>query len=341
MARCTKPAASVYRSRFEGVNLSPLATGRSNAAGYNDPFANLKVRLSNAPQRAWETAELKHLIVNADDFGYTSGVNRAIVEAHRTGIVTSTSLMATGAAFEDAVQRSRSNPALDIGCHLNLVEGRPLSSPGRIPHLVKPNGKFYNLVGLGLRVAAGRVPMSEVEREFDAQTEKIIAAGIRPSHLDTHQHTHLHPKIAAVLAGVGERYGIRWVRRLCENCTPPLREGAWRRRIVAAASYLFVASLQRQMDRHGLRTPDAFTGFVLTGRLSAAGLRATLAGLPEGVTELMCHPGYCDQDLMTAPTMLKHKREIEFRIFADASWGEWLRERDIVLTSFRGLTSAG
>ncbi|HWP85694.1 MAG TPA: ChbG/HpnK family deacetylase [Terriglobia bacterium] len=281
---------------------------------------------------------MKRLIVNADDFGYTRGVNRAIVDGHRHGIITSTSLMANGAAFEEAVALAEENPALDVGCHLNLVEGIPVSDPGKIPHLVGRGGRFHNLVSLGLRVAGGRVPMAEVEREFSAQVEKILAAGIRLTHLDTHQHTHLHPEIAAALARVGRRYGIGWVRRLCENCTPPLREGAWRRRAVALASYLFVSSLQRQMDRHGLRTPDAFTGFVLTGRLSRDGLRATLAQLPEGITELMCHPGYCDAELIAAPTMLKTKREAELRILADASWREWLRERGVVLTCFRDLS---
>ena len=305
-----------------------------------DPPVERRYSFLLRPGRLQENARLKHLIVNADDFGYTPGVNRAIVDALRTGIVTSTSLMATGAAFEDAVERARQNPDLDVGCHLNLVEGMPLSPRSQIPHLVKADGRFCNLVELAFRVAAGRVPMPEVEREFSAQIEKIIAAGIQPSHLDTHQHTHLHPKIAAVLVRLGRRYKISWVRRLCENCTPPLREGQWRRRVVAAASYLFVSSLQRQMDQHGLRTPDAFTGFVLTGRLTTPALRATLAGLPEGVTELMCHPGYFDPDLEAAPTMLKRKREIEFRIVADASWGNWLRERGIVLTSFRELAAA-
>jgi hopanoid biosynthesis associated protein HpnK len=283
---------------------------------------------------------LKQLIVNADDFGYTSGVNRAIVDAHRTGIVTSTSLMATGAAFEDAVAAAQRNPSLDLGCHLNLVEGAPLCAPQQIPHLVDSDGRFYNLVELGARVVLGLVPMREVERELAAQIEKILAAGVRPSHLDTHQHTHLHPSVAEVVARLGHRYGIRWVRRLCENCTPPLREGAWRRRVVAAASCLFVSSLQRKMDRHGLRTPDAFTGFVLTGRLTMSGLRATLEYLPEGITELMCHPGYCDEELDAAPTMLKRKREDELRIVADGSWQSWLRERRIVLTSFRDLAAA-
>jgi hopanoid biosynthesis associated protein HpnK len=284
---------------------------------------------------------LKQLIVNADDFGYTAGVNRAIVDGHRDGIITSTSLMATGDAFDDAIAQARGTPSLDVGCHLNLVEGVPLSPKGHVPHLVGSGGRFYNLVELGLRVVAGQVPMVEVEREFTAQVERIMGAGIHPSHLNTHQHTHMHPKVAAVLARVARRYDIPWVRRLCENCTPPIREGAIRRRVVAAASYLFVSSLQRRMDEHGLRTPDAFTGFVLTGRLTPGGLRATLERLPEGVTELMCHPGYYDQDLKNAPTMLKSKRETEFRIISDSTLKDWLAERGVVLTSFRELTSNG
>jgi hopanoid biosynthesis associated protein HpnK len=283
---------------------------------------------------------LKQLIVNADDFGYTAGVNRAIVEGHCDSIITSTSLMATGAAFNDAVALAHQTPSLDVGCHLNLVEGVPLSPPAQVPNLVARNGRFYNLVELGIRVMLGKVPMAEVEREFTAQVERIVRAGVRPSHVDTHQHTHMHPKVAGVLARVARRYQIPWVRRLCENCTPPIREGAIRRRVVAMASNLFVSSLQRRMDEHGLRTPDAFTGFVLTGRLTANGFRATLEGLPDGVTELMCHPGYYDEDLKRSPTMLKSKRESEFRIIGNPSWKSWLAERGVRLTSFRELSAA-
>ena len=110
--------------------------------------------------------------------------------------------------------------------------------------------------------------------------------------------------------------------------------------MVAAAYTLFVASLERRMAALDLRTPDAFTGFVLTGKLTLPALQSTFAQLPEGVTELMCHPGYYDQDLQNAPTMLKRKREIEQKAVADSIWREWLSERGIRLTSFRTLASA-
>ena len=280
---------------------------------------------------------LKQLIVNADDFGYTRGVNRAIVDAHRTGIVTSTSLMANGAAFEDAVRLARETPTLDVGCHLNLVEGTPVSPPETVSRLVGIDGRFYNLVEFFLRMLAGQIGEQEIEREFTAQIERMLQAGVRPSHLDTHQHTHLHPAVTGVLARVAARYDIRWARRLCENCTPPLRQGALRRRVVAACARLFVNALQRRMDAHGVRTPDAFTGFVLTGRLNRQSFLATLSHLPDGITELMCHPGYYDADLRQAPTMLKSKREIERRIVGDGYWRGWLQERGVALTSFREL----
>ncbi len=132
---------------------------------------------------------MRRLIVNADDFGYTRGVNRAIVDAHRGGIVTSTSLMATGlasemtngAAFEDAVELAMSSPGLDIGCHLNLVEGVPVSSAARVPHLVDSDGKFLGLRRLGARLIFGAVPLAELETECRSQVERILESGLRPA----------------------------------------------------------------------------------------------------------------------------------------------------------------
>jgi hopanoid biosynthesis associated protein HpnK len=283
---------------------------------------------------------LKQLIVNADDFGYTHGVNRGIVEACANGIVTSASLLANGAAFEDAVEQARRTPGLDVGCHLNLAEGRPVSRPDHIPHLVGPGGTFQGLRTFGLRLLAGAVPLLELERECAAQVERLIAAGIRPSHLDTHQHTHLHPRVALAVSRTAQRYGIPWVRRLLENVFPPIREGAWRRRAIAVASHVLSSRFDRQLAAHGLRAPDFFTGFTLTGRLTRPALEATFVALPEGVTELMCHPGYCDAELDSSPTCLRSEREVEFEAVADGAWHTWLSERGIVLTSFGQLARA-
>ena len=164
---------------------------------------------------------MKQLIVNADDFGYTCGVNRGIVDAYRTGILTSASLMANGAAFEDAVERAKAEPGLDVGCHVNLVEGLPLSPSAEIPHLVGPEGRFHSASGLALRLVANTIPVVELERECMAQVEKLHRAGIRPSHLDTHKHTHLHPRVASVLARMAQHFSIGWIRRPFQNYRVP------------------------------------------------------------------------------------------------------------------------
>jgi predicted glycoside hydrolase/deacetylase ChbG (UPF0249 family) len=148
---------------------------------------------------------LRRLIVNADDFGYTRGVNRAIVEACRNGVVTSTSLLANGAAFDDAVEAALSEHRLDVGCHLNFVEGTPVSPPERIPHLVGPGGRFFKARQLAGRLTFGRIPESEIEQEAGAQIEKLLQAGIRASHVDTHKHTHTHPAVARAIARAARR----------------------------------------------------------------------------------------------------------------------------------------
>ena len=143
----------------------------------------------------------KQLVVNADDFGFTPDVNQGIVEAHGSGILTAATLMANGAAFEDALRRARQTPSLDIGCHLvliggdSLVTGKPL--PATAPQLI---------------AALARREIRPYD-ELKAQVLRILEAGIRPTHLDTHKHTHLAPPVLEAVARLGEEFGIRWVRR--------------------------------------------------------------------------------------------------------------------------------
>ena len=144
----------------------------------------------------------KQLVVNADDFGFTRDVNQGIVEAHQRGILTATTLMANGQAFDDAVRLARENPSLDIGAHLVLVGGPALSTPGRdlpagIPRLLAA-------------IAARRIRIYD---ELSAQVRRILDAGIRLTHLDTHKHTHLAPPVLDAVARIAEETGTPWVRR--------------------------------------------------------------------------------------------------------------------------------
>ena len=160
---------------------------------------------------------MKELILNADDFGLTEGVNDGIIRAHREGVLTSTTLMANGLAFDHAVECARANPNLGVGCHLVLAGGVPVAPPEEIPSLVDGSGRMpRSLPAFVVRVSVGAVRAKDMEREFRAQIGKIRSAGIEPTHLDTHKHTHAHPRVMEVLAQVAQDLGITRVRKPAE-----------------------------------------------------------------------------------------------------------------------------
>jgi hopanoid biosynthesis associated protein HpnK len=282
---------------------------------------------------------LKRLIVNADDFGYTQGVNRAIVEACRSGVVASTSLLANGAAFDDAVETAVAEPRLNVGCHLNFVEGKPIAPPERIPHLVGSDGRFLKPWQLAARLLRGAVPESEIEQEAGAQIEKLLRVGIRVSHVDTHKHTHTHPAVARAVARAARRYDIRWIRRPFENFLPRSARRLSAMRLMVASLNWLAPSFERQMKAARMAIPDYFTGILLTGRLTRQAFAEILAALPPGVTEVMCHPGYCDAELLGSSTRLREERELERETVSDGAWRAEAREHGIALTSFRELSS--
>jgi predicted glycoside hydrolase/deacetylase ChbG (UPF0249 family) len=258
----------------------------------------------------------KQLVVNADDFGFTRDVNAGIVEAHRDGILTATTLMATGDAFEDAVRLARETPTLDIGCHLVLV-GAP-GFPLTIPQLVRA-------------VSLRRI---RIHDELVKQVRRIVDAGLSPTHLDTHKHTHLLPPVLEAVARISEEFRIPWVRRPFDF---PLQPGGvgWKNRLMRLMNGRFRAAL----ERHHCRSTDWFAGFRITGRYRSGDLAAVIRALPEGVTEFMCHPGRCGDDLRSARTRLKESREEELRALTAPEVRVALAEAGVTLANFRDLTS--
>jgi len=242
----------------------------------------------------------KQLVVNADDFGFTPDVNQGIVEAHRNGILTATTLMANGDAFDDAIRLAGLTPTLDIGVHLVLIGGVSLITarpyPQTVPQLVAA------LVRREIR------PYDELR----AQVRRIVDAGIRPTHLDTHKHTHLAPPVLDAVARLSEEFGVRWVRRPFDFPLNALRGGVPRlKRLTSDGLGLMRRRFHRVLEQHGCRTTDHFAGFQITGRFRAAELVELMAVIPEGSTELMCHPGRCGEALRAARTRLKESREQE------------------------------
>jgi len=266
----------------------------------------------------------KYLAVNADDFGFTHDVNAGIVEARAKGILTSTTLMANGAAFDDAVRLASENPALDVGVHLVLVGGRSVLRPERaLPPSV---GR------LAAELALGRI---DVYAELRAQMEKIVAAGIRPTHADTHKHTHLLPSVLEAVARLGEEYGVRWVRRPFDlPLTGAPEDVPLATRAVGRGFSVVRGRFHRTLARRGCVTTDWFAGFQLTGRIGPQALVRLLDHLPAGTTEFMVHPGFCTAELMAARTRLKESRERELRALLDPAALEAVRRNGIQLVGY-------
>jgi chitin disaccharide deacetylase len=257
------------------------------------------------------------LILNADDFGLTRGINRAIAELAAAGALTSATLMASGPAFDDAIAVARAHPQLGIGCHIVLVDGVPASPPDSIASLLGPDRRCFRptLRSFLAALFTGRMRAEEIEREAIAQIRKLQSAGIAVTHIDTHKHAHIFPAVARPLLRAVEKCGVRAIRDPFEPAwSLALHQGDVKRR---AAIRLVSAlrprwhSLPQLRDRRILTTGGT-VAISATGVLDSQTLARILAALPgSGAYELCCHPGYSDSDLDQITTRLRAHREIE------------------------------
>ncbi len=267
----------------------------------------------------------KKLVINADDFGFTPDVNEGIVEAHQKGVLSATTLMANGAAFDDAVRLAAAVPTLDVGCHLVLVGGRSLLSPfQRLPATV------------GELLAAIVSRQIRIYDELAAQVRKILDAGIAPTHIDTHKHTHLAPPVLDAVAAIAREFDIPWVRRPFDLPLTAARGAApWLKRATSGGLQFLRRRFQRVLADHECLTTDYFAGFQLTGRFRTAELVRLIHVLPDGLTELMCHPGRCRETLRNAPTRLKQSREEELEALIAPETRAAIQQCGIEIVNYR------
>ncbi len=292
---------------------------------------------------------MRRLIVNADDFGFTAGVNRAIIEAHTRGIVTSATLMAKGRAFEDAVSLAKTAPRLSVGCHVVLIDGEPVLEAKVLPSLISANRhspRFRDgLKSFAARALAHRLNAYQIESETIAQIRKLQSAGVNVSHVDTHKHTHLFPSVLRPLLHAAGNCGVRAVRNPFGPRTPLKsgdlfrRPGLWTRYAETGILRPLALKFRDAARRAGLVTPDGTLGIVVTGALNEKLFRAIATVIPEGTWEFVCHPGYNDADLMSAKTRLRESRETELRVLTMPEARQLLSDRGIVLISYRDLIS--
>ena len=282
---------------------------------------------------------MKRLIVNADDFGLHAAVNAGIAIGHKDGIITSTSLMAGGEAFDDAVRIAGECPHLGIGVHLTLVGGgRPVLPSLRVTTLLDGKGCFLaGYPSFIARYLAGGVKLAEVEAELAAQVEKVFASGVVPSHLDSHQHLHVLPGIFAIVKALARKYSIKALRRPAEplGFSGGLRPSAGRVAGRAGLSLLAAWSM-RSGNREGLATPEHFFGMLAGGRMRLPVFQAVMDNLPEGTSEIMTHPGMNDKELAELFTWGYHWEE-ELQALTSPRLRELVRSSAIQLISFREL----
>jgi hopanoid biosynthesis associated protein HpnK len=297
---------------------------------------------------------VRKLIVNADDFGLTPGVNRAIVETHTSGIVSSATLMASGPAFADALIAARSVPKLSVGCHVVLVNGTPVLPPNAVDTLVairsaEPEKFYSSLSAFAARAMLGGFDRDQLVAEITTQIQKIQAEGVQVTHLDTHKHAHIFPEILMALLRAARICGVRAIR----NPFVPVKampaklfkgkRDLWKRYGQVRMLHTFSRQFRQQIKRAGIRTPDGVIGVIETGLVDSsedklgygALLRQTIASLPDGTWELVCHPGYNDADLRSVSTRLLDSREAERRLLTSPELRQFLDEQKIAIISYR------
>ncbi len=252
-------------------------------------------------------------MINADDFGFTRDVNAGIVHAHRSGVLTSTTLMANGEAFDDAVKLAAATPTLDIGCHLVLVQGSSVLTGKELPETPKQL----------LAILAKR--KLDVYAELRAQIEKILAAGLKPTHLDSHKHTHLVPAVFRAVVRLAHEFAIPYVRVPLDSTV------RWAKLPCSLGNRYY----RRLAQEQGLKMTDHFLGFRLTGCLTEESFASSLKSLDEGTTEFMCHPGFLGDELKQARTRLKESRVRELEALTSPRIRELISGSAIHLSPFQ------
>ncbi len=282
---------------------------------------------------------LKQLIVNADDFGLHPQINKGIIKGHREGFITSTSLMCSAPAYDDAVLLARQNPKLGVGIHLTLVGSVPSVLPAaKISSLVDERGLFSeNYIVFAKKFYTGQIKMVQLEAELRAQIEKALGSGLTITHVDSHQHTHVLPFLSGLVVKLCDEYKINKIRIPREDYffDGGFESGLGRK--IGRAGLSFCASMARvNAKRAGLAYPQHFFGMLAGGNLNEKLVGNIIAALPEGVSEIMTHPGLDKEELGKNFTWNYHWED-ELNAFLSAKNKSLLEQHKVALINFGGL----
>ncbi len=284
------------------------------------------------------------LVINADDFGLTRGINLAVSECADAGLLRSASLMANGDAFDDAVRIVKGREGFGTGIHFVLSGLKPLSPIEKLSGLVGPEGFLPSgPVELLKKIAARKTLRESIRRELFAQAERVFDSGITPTHFDSHKHVHIIPTVLDVMIEIAERFSVKWMR------TPFEAGGAWRffpdlekgqrakfvKQFAVARSSTIARPIFRLLIRKaGIETPAAFYGISPTGFINEKIIRRICRILKPGLSELMTHPGIVDADLVRRKSRLLFSRAREKELLVSAEVKRLFAEREIVVIHF-------
>lgn len=279
---------------------------------------------------------MKKIILNADDFGRHTKINEAVKKSVEQGALRSATLMATGAAFDDAVKVAKSTTALGVGLHLTLVDDTPLSPKESIPTLVDKDGKFYpNYMSFLKAYFTGKISREDIRTELSAQFEKVGRAGIKITHIDSHQHLHHAPGVLEIALELAKKSNISKMRishtALFSGENTDIKQLVGRFGLFSLAAYAKFIS-----KKHNFKSPDNFAGIVAGEAVSEEFLINEIERLKDGVTEVMMHPA-TDNAAITAISNWKHDFITEFKASSSEKILKLLREKNIEIINYNDI----
>ena len=280
---------------------------------------------------------MKRAIISADDFGMSVEVNAAIEQAHVNGVLSTASLMVSGPAAQDAVERAKRLPSLNVGLHLVVIEGPSVLPHARLPLITRDNGWFSSSqLGLGVDYFFRPEGRRELEAEITAQFEAFSRTGLALDHANAHKHMHLHPTVGKMMIGIGKGYGLNAVRVPLEPPKPLYAAGTYTDTLGDAALRHWTAILRHQAHAAGMATNDWCFGLAWSGHMTTERMAALAAHLPDGVSEIYFHPA-THKNAMLEELMPTYEHEAEFQALCSVGFRKGLEHAGAQLCGWQDI----
>ena len=275
---------------------------------------------------------IKRVIINADDFGLSEPVNEGIILAHRAGMLKSASLLTNGKGLKNALERYSDNPELGLGLHLTLVFGEPVSPAEKVSSLIFGKGEFADgYKDFVPKYLLGMVRLDEIEYEWERQREAIGDVPI--DHIDSHQHLHLLPGLFNLTIKLAKKWSVKYIRVPYENFEIGIHGHD---RLPCSVLNIFSLGKVERLSANSLKTTDNFFGSSFTGALTSEVWNDLLPEIPDGVTEIMCHPGKTDAEIKKNYGW-QSRWEEELEALSNPDISKLAKKNGIIFTNFRAL----